>query len=353
MAKQFNIHTNPSNKMSIASQLKHTTPEILFGCFSIFLIILFYNRWSSTRKQIIKGFVRINFHDEVEKESNEGKKVKIQKFGYLHLFNHIYFYSFNPSLTTIDFENQKTLISELFNKDIVEFKRIRKFLIRGTFANWNIKLKPDLKKLLIGTDGSKKLFLHTEECSLFVFGRMRRGKTFLLSNCFLKQFERIYGANLEKIIITAKISDFKDGEALSYREELNFIDKLKEIENLIQEAEQNRQKLTKKYVIICDECQFLSKESSELIKSLIKISAVHGVVIICSTQSGKITDLQNIPISLMSVRISVGQTESEQFASSIFPPELAKRSYFNFIPKGWGYVRNSDCCSKVRFYYEI
>ena len=315
---------------------------------AVFLIAKFFYK----NKKIEEAFVKAGFGDEKNKKRN-GKDSIIQRFKYFEFKNKLFIYKFSKSFTTFDFYKKIQLFNELFEADFIEFQRNSRWVVTGIKANWKRKFKLKNDDICIGTDGKENLTLDKDQLSIFCFGIQGSGKTVYLKS-LIRQIERVYKNN-EKIVISAKPSDFSEYNCLSYNDEKILIEKLKEILEQISTSELLRKKLDKTYIIFCDECQFLmaSKEACQLITSIVRISRSHGLFILLATQSGKITELSNLPISLMSVKICVRNTESLQFAESIFNSDIAEQSYRIPVEKGFGFIRTTTHRSrKVKFYYE-
>lgn len=318
---------------------------IIVGLFA--LLFKLYESYKQ-RKYIKEALIKADLADEKITNNKTKKIISFYKFR-----NKIVITKFNKAKSTIDFSEKKQLLAEIFQKEIIKIIRIKN-KIYLYLANWNYKIKLDMKNVLFGFDGESLIKKDQDEAnSMFIFGLSGSSKsTFVRS--IINQIKRIY-TNSEVIIFSPKPADFPNFNVFDESQTEDFLNSLKELENKRAEAEKNKTKLDKKYLIVADEAHILNenKEICEILNKLILIGRSQKIDLILSSQKGTTSDYKNLHISQTKVKICMRNTESLSFAKTIFSEETARDSFFNLVPIGFGFIKTPSISGrKIKFYYE-
>lgn len=323
---------------------------IIFSMVALFLY--FYLRIRSERKKIEQALIEADLADK--KEIIKDGKTKIIKFAEFKIKkDQIVIKKFNKGKSTHDFLQKKQLLSEIFDRDIIEIVRDH-WKIRISTADWSKLIVSDPKNIVLGFDGKTKILKLDEDNSMFVFGLSGAGKTSVILS-FIKQAKRLF-KNLELTVFTPKPQDFWFSDNLYTEDEIDFLyQRILKIETERSEAERSKVKLEKKHIIVLDEVHILNfrKDLCESINKLILLGRNQGIEIWLLSQKGGISEYKNLHISQTKIKISVRNTESLAFAETVFTPEIAKETYFTPLSQGFGYIKTPSISgSKVKFFYE-
>lgn len=337
-------------KTHILKILETNQTLIAVGVSTALVLLYFYLKKRQNQKKIEDALIKADFADEKEITKNN-KSLKIKFIKYSQRKNKITLKNFNKGKSTHDFLEKKQLIQEIFEKDIISIERA-KWNIILKFADWEKKILPDKRKMILAYDGENTIYKDEQDCSLFCFAPSGSGKTTVL-NSYINQAKRIY-PDVKFIIFTPKPSDFQE-YCFNEHNLDEFLEQLNLIEKLRDEAETSKTKLQTKYIILVDEAHIINnhKEICERLNKFIFLGRSQGIETWLCSQKGTVSDYKNLHISQTKIKISVRNTESLSFAETIFTPEVAKESFYNPVPYGFGYIKTPSIKgTKIKFFYE-
>jgi hypothetical protein len=275
-----------------------------------------------------------------------------QKIKYIKFFKWILFIKYNQGKTLMDFQKEKEVIEDAFQIEISSIKRtiLRTILIKT--ANLKKTLKRKKNQLLIGWTGEEYIYLKERaDTSIFISGTMGFGKTILLKS-LIAQFKVVYPDFNKISIVSSKPEDFD--HCLTYADnEDEILEELITYEN--QRIEHSKKKIQMSpTLIIFDEVQNITKEMGDALQKLIKQGRSQNFFCVLATQSSSVSEMKNLPIVNMSVKIICRNSQSIQSAEQLFDRATAEQSYFTEVPMGYGFIKTSSLRTgkKIKFYYE-
>lgn len=320
------------------------SPIIWLGAILIALIFI----------QFLINKIKKNRVDSTLTKNGYGVKNKngVDEIKYFIFYKWILFYKYNQGKTLQDFMREKDIFQDAFGIQISDIRRTFLRTILITKADYSKKLKRSKNQILLGWSGDSYIYLkEKQDTSIFISGTMSYGKTILLKSV-LSQFPKVYPDFNKISIYTSKPEDFE--HSLTYEQnEDEILDDLKKYEEQRQYHSLNKLEM-KPTLIIVDECQNLSKEMASTLERLIKLGRSQNIFILMATQNSNISDMKNVSIANIAVKIICRNSQSIQSAEQLFDKSNAEDSYFKIVPLGYGFIKTVSIRTgkMIKFYYE-